>query len=405
MTIKWFSSRDADCLLVFGRIEVGPAHKCENDHGKIEWRKMPKNIVICCDGTGNEFGCAKSNVVKLYQCLACDDTQVTYYHPGVGTMGARNALTRIGKWWTQVLGKAFGYGISDNVADAYQFLMRNYDSGDQLYIFGFSRGAYTARALCGMLFAVGLLTRGNEGLIPYAIRMLKKQPIDFNVLGDFEATFSRDCRAHFLGVWDTVSSVGWVYNAVRFPYTAKNEDFNIVRHAVSIDERRAFFRDDLFTQMPGQHIMQVWFPGVHSDVGGGYAECGLSRIALEWMLGEALAAQLRLNGRAGDVLGTNDPSTAPDPKGIVHKSLHGLWWIAELWPKFVRCHDAKTNQWKNRLRLNLGRRRRIADRSFLHESALQKMQVDPSYHPRNLPSATEIQPRFTIVGTRSLPVI
>src|SRR6266699_5254372 len=106
---------------------------------------MPKNIVICCDGTGNEFGEQNSNVVKLYKMLVRDTAQVTYYHPGVGSMGARSALTGIGKWWTRVIGLAFGYGISDNVADAYQFLMRTFEAGDHLYIFGFSRGAYTAR--------------------------------------------------------------------------------------------------------------------------------------------------------------------------------------------------------------------------------------------------------------------
>ena len=144
---------------------------------------MAKNIVICCDGTGNEFGQSNSNVVKLYKVLTRSDVQITYYHPGVGTMGSRNALTRFGRWWTRLIGLAFGYGISDNVADAYQFLMRNFQTDDSVYIFGFSRGAYTARALCGMLRIVGLLTQGNEGLIPYAIRMMKQKHIDFTWTG------------------------------------------------------------------------------------------------------------------------------------------------------------------------------------------------------------------------------
>src|SRR5437899_8276642 len=144
---------------------------------------MAKNIVICCDGTGNQFGEQNSNVVKLYQTLVSNTSQVPYYHPGVGTMGSRNALTRIGKLWTRGIGLAFGYGISDNIADAYQFLMRAFEPGDQVYVFGFSRGAYTARALCGMLHVVGLLTEGNEGLIPYAIRMIKRKK-DFEVAAD-----------------------------------------------------------------------------------------------------------------------------------------------------------------------------------------------------------------------------
>src|SRR5207253_9393522 len=93
---------------------------------------------------------------------------------------------------------------------AYQFLMRTYEPEDRIYVFGFSRGAYTARALCGMLHVVGLLSSGNEALIPYAIRMLKRRSIDFAVLADFKKTFSRECKVHFIGVWDTVSSVGWI---------------------------------------------------------------------------------------------------------------------------------------------------------------------------------------------------
>src|SRR5712692_882400 len=209
---------------------------------------MAKNIVICCDGTGNEFGESKSNVVNLYKLLVHDDSQVAYYHPGVGTMGARSALTGITRWWTKVIGLAFGYGISDNIADAYQFLMRTFEPDDKVYVFGFSRGAYTARALCGMLHIIGLLREDNEGLIPYSIRMIKQKHIDFPLAADFKKTFSRDCKPHFVGVWDTVSSVGWVYNVAHFPGTkaTHNPDLRIIRHAVSIDERRAFFRQNLF---------------------------------------------------------------------------------------------------------------------------------------------------------------
>jgi uncharacterized protein (DUF2235 family) len=152
--------------------------------------------------------------------------------------------------------------------------MRRFEPGDRVYLFGFSRGAYTARALCGMLHIVGLLTEDSEALIPYAIRVIKRRHIDFRVAAEFKNTFSQDCKPHFVGVWDTVSSVGWVYNAVRFPFVnaGKNPDFHIIRHAVSIDERRAFFRQNLFglANNPQQDVKEVWFAGVHSDVGGGY---------------------------------------------------------------------------------------------------------------------------------------
>lgn len=359
---------------------------------------MSKNIVICCDGTGNEFGEANSNVVKLYKTLIRDPSQIAYYHPGVGTMGARNALTRIAKWWTRTIGLAFGYGISDNIADAYQFLMRTFEDGDKIYVFGFSRGAYTARALCGMLHIVGLLTEGNEGLIPYAIRMIKRKKIDFRVAADFHNTFSGDCKPHFVGVWDTVSSVGWVYNAVHFPFTraTKNDDFHIVRHAVSIDERRAFFRENSFgtPANPRQDLLEVWFAGVHSDVGGSYAESEsqLSKLALRWMICEAECAGLKVDRqRKADILGGQPPYVAPDPNTkYLHRSLHGWWWLAEVWPKIVHVQSAK-GVWTKSLRVNLGRRRFIPSDSLVHESVEERM-ANPSlgYAPSNLPERRRI---------------
>lgn len=357
---------------------------------------MPKNIVICCDGTGNEFGKSNSNVVKLYKTLICEHCQIAYYHPGVGTMGSRNALSGIGKWWTRVIGLAFGYGISDNVADAYQFLMKNFERDDKVYIFGFSRGAYTARALCGTLHAVGLLTAGNEGLIPYAIRMLKKKNIDFGVAFDFKKTFSRECKPHFVGVWDTVSSVGWVYNAVRFPFTraTKNADFHIVRHAISIDERRAFFPSNSMGDPHDeqQDIKEVLFAGVHSDVGGSYpeAESQLSKIALRWMMDEAEAAGLRINpDRKADILGGKQPYVAPDALSPnQHESLHGAWWIAELWPKLVGVRES-SGEWQQHIRINLGRHRSFAANSWVHESVEQRLKSG-NYKPRNLPEGMRI---------------
>jgi len=360
---------------------------------------MPKNIVICCDGTGNEFGDRNSNVVKLYQMLVLDPSQVAYYHPGVGTMGARSALSPIGKAWTKLLGYAFGYGASDNVADAYQFLMRNFKPDDQVYVFGFSRGAYTARVICGLLHMVGLLREDNEGLIPYAIRLMKTRPLTgdvFKIAAKFKATFSRECKTHFLGVWDTVSSMGWIYNAVHFPFTTarSNPDLDVVRHAVSLDERRAFFRQNLFgppsDKNPGQDVQEVWFAGVHSDVGGGYEEdkSQLSRIALRWMVCEAQLAGLRVDPRRqADILGSKPPF-APDPFGYIHDSLTPAWWGGEVWPKVVSRKNA-AGEWKKGLRLNLGRRRWIdpAANPAVHESVEQRI-ANPAmkYNPGNLPA-------------------
>jgi uncharacterized protein (DUF2235 family) len=359
---------------------------------------MAKNIVICCDGTGNEFGEQNSNVVKLYKTLVCNAAQIAYYHPGVGTMGARNALSRIGKWWTRVIGLAFGYGISENVADAYQFLMREFEPGDYVYVFGFSRGAYTARALCGMLHIVGLLSEGNEGLIPYAVRMIKRKEIDFKIAADFKKTFSRECKPHFMGVWDTVSSVGWIYDSVHFPFTkaTNNPDLQVVRHAVSIDEHRAFFRQNLFgaPNGPQQDVKEVWFAGVHSDVGGSYpeSESQLSQIALRWMLCEGELAGLTIDPhRKADILGGKLPYIAPDPATKnQHKSLYGRWWIAELWPKVIHAQTVQ-GTWSRSIRWNLARGRWISPDSLVHESVEQRLTTaSPPYKPRNLPQQRRI---------------
>jgi len=362
---------------------------------------MPRNIVVCCDGTGDQYGSANSNVVNLYWTLSAQDKQTAYYHPGVGTMGARNALTGAGKWWTKVRGLAFGYGFSDNIADVYSFLMGEFNPGDKIFIFGFSRGSYTARALCGLLQMCGLLTPGNEALIPYALRLFKSNdPRKFEIAAGFKTTFSVPCTPYFLGLWDTVSSVGWILDPIytkggRLPYTATLPGVSVIRHAVSIDERRAFFRQNLVHEPApvNQDVKQVWFAGVHSDVGGSYpeAESGLSKIALRWMLCEAQSAGLLLDAqKVIDVLGGQLPYAPPDPKGKLHKSLHGFWWLGEFWPKLVSHPVPVPGQtepdWKRSIRLNLGRTRFIKNGAHIHQSVFDRMHADSTkYRPKNLP--------------------
>ena len=350
---------------------------------------MPKNIIICFDGTGNEFGKNNSNVIKLYQMMADTPGQITYYHPGLGTMGSKNALSRIGKAWTKLIGLAFGYGISENIADGYRFLMNTYEEGDKIFLFGFSRGSYTARAFAGILRWFGLLTRGNDALIPYVIRMAKQEKRDYDLMTKFQYTFCVECKTHFLGLWDTVSSVGWVYNAVTFPSTFVNPDLNIVRHAMSIDERRAFFRQNLFAAPDAkQDFVQKWFAGVHSDVGGGYPDdvAGLSNIALWWMVRESEPMGLLLD-QAEKAKILAEQQKQPLPKAVVNKSLHGFWWIAEIFPKFYykKFVDNGKTIWKKRIRMNLGRRRYIdCATAVLDDSVKERMMQDPNYRPNNI---------------------
>lgn len=362
----------------------------------------PKNIVLCCDGTANQFSPDRTNVVKLHYMLQLDDPgQIAFYHPGLGTMEAPAALTPAARMVTRVLGLALGYGLSNDIRNAYTFLMNNYEDGDRVYLFGFSRGAYTARCVCSLLAMYGLIRPGNDPLVPYAVRMMiainkgrekLKQSTDrdgeyrkavdqyFQLAKDFKTMMSRaECCPYFVGVWDTVSSVGWISNPLKLPYTADNPAIQVGRHAISIDERRAFFRSNLWKPSPElpehgpKDEKQVWFAGVHSDVGGGYpeAESGLAKIALEWMLQEAKIFGLRVHAdREAEVLGRS-PGTRyapPDPDGCMHESLKGAWKFVECIPK--AHYDYTTHE--TTTRANHGRRRTLPDGALIHQSVFQR---------------------------------
>lgn len=352
---------------------------------------MLRNIVVSCDGTANEFARDRTNVVKLH-CALVQDTgrQISYYHPGLGTMEPAGALTTFTRKATRLLGKAIGYGLENDIRDAYVFLMNHFEAGDRLFLFGFSRGAYTVRAVASLLHMYGLIPKGNEPLVPYAIRMLtainkfgekpRTPEVDaiFDLANEFKETFShRECNPWFVGVWDTVSSVGWIENPLRLPYTADNPDIEIGRHAIAIDERRAFFRTNVWLRdkppkSGPKDLKQVWFPGVHCDVGGGYseAESGLSKNALGWMLKEAVAAGLLVDAEKTDrVMGKlGGPYASPDPNAKMHQSLTSAWWPAELIPK--RHFNWQKQKWEKRM--NLGRRRTIPPGSLVHQSAYDR---------------------------------
>src|SRR5262245_44219444 len=129
-----------------------------------------KSIVLCCDGTNNQFSADDTNVLRMYRVTSkIPDQQIAFYDPGVGTMSDSSYHTQLGKLWSMLKGLAFGTGFMDNISDAYRYLMQVYENGDQIYLFGFSRGAFTARAVAALLHAVGLLYPGSENLLPYAI--------------------------------------------------------------------------------------------------------------------------------------------------------------------------------------------------------------------------------------------
>jgi uncharacterized protein (DUF2235 family) len=350
---------------------------------------MPRNLVLCLDGTSNQFSATNTNVVKLYAMLDRADGQLAYYQPGIGTSVPTGVWGRIKRWVIKQIDLAIAWLLSEHVSDAYRFLMRYYQEGDRIFIFGFSRGAYTARAVAGMLCKVGLLTQGNEELIPFAWHMFKYEQ-NKELAEGFKKTFSRPVGVDFLGLWDTVSSVGWAWDPEHLPYTQNNPVVGKVRHAMALDERRAYFVQNLWGNIPTD-VVQVWFPGVHCDVGGGgypENESGLSAIALQWMVTEAEAAGLVLNPpmMATVLPAQNLPGAAyvaPYAGGPPHESLHGLWWILEYLPKPYR--DPAAN-FEKRWMIHAGRHRFLKPGATVHASVYERMRLVPGYNPPNIPA-------------------
>jgi uncharacterized protein (DUF2235 family) len=310
---------------------------------------MVKNIVMCFDGTGGEVRARRnSNVVLLYSMLDLSDPsqQVAYYDPGVGTEAAAGAWSPPGRAFSKLLGLAFGVGIRRNLGQAYLWLADHWEPEDRIYLFGFSRGAYTARALAGMLRTVGLVRPGSENLVNYMVAgYTRRQPDDRDEVeraafwGDahrLSAVFARpvDDRGrttppiHYLGLWDTVKSVGLLTWSVHWRYTNKLPMVDRVRHALSIHEwRRPFLHDPVKAGQAKPALEEVWFAGVHTDVGGGFDDDRLSRIAFKWVVDGAIDSGIRIRFEGTKVRPGYDQLCRlepPDADGAVNR-LSG-WW-------------------------------------------------------------------------------
>lgn len=396
---------------------------------------MARRLVVCLDGTGNEIGSNLSNVLKLYRMLVQDQDQLVFYDPGVGTIGTPG-------WWSQLkqqvrslLGLALGLGLDDNVLDAYSWLARNYRDGDQVYLFGFSRGAYTARVLAGFIHLCGLLGPDQLNLCGYALVAYKKAADTGDIKSGFtfkKVAGARSVPIRFVGVWDTVASLIvpradrlYLPSLQTLPYTRRNPSVRTFRHAISIDERRRMFRlnhwQDPQEYSPNpfdekddvaQDIRQVWFAGVHADVGGGYPEnqSGLSKYPLRWMVGEAEQAGLEIKPRlkalliegAGARAESGVSYVPPSPTADIHQSLFGPWWLLEPLPKWFTLKEwprrivflifyipwAEPRPIPNRPdREGPSREPFLIDRSVIDRIA----EVD-DYRPVNLPEAYRLEP-------------
>ena len=262
-----------------------------------------KRIVICADGTWNEperkdekSGRPQpTNVLKVARAVLPRSTagvdQIVYYHEGVGTLG------KVDKW----TGGALGHGMEKNVRSLYRFLVYNYEANDELFLFGFSRGAFTVRTLSGFMNKVGLLQKDDEFYTPEVYGLYESSiPMDSE---EWKLAFrhikdTRPCPLiKFIGVWDTVGALGppGIFGQLFNPNKYKYHDIELhpailnAYHALAIDERRKPFAPSLWKRPPGWSgaLEQVWFAGVHSNIGGGYHPDGLANEALHWMVEKA----------------------------------------------------------------------------------------------------------------------
>ena len=314
------------------------------------------NLVVCCDGTWNtadqqEGGVpTPTNVVRLYNLVAERDSdgveQKKYYHPGVGTDGG--PVSRL-------LGGGIGLGLDRNIKSGYRWLCSNYTAGDRIFLFGFSRGAYTARSLGGMVTRFGLLDPAGLSESTVWQRIDDLFANGYRVKGVKRETFVEkgwsfkagetgfDVPVHFIGVWDTVGALGipdhlGLLNLIDDPQKHKFHDTELnplVRHgrqALAIDEMRASFEPTLWTNTKDRDVQQLWFPGAHSDVGGGYREIGLSNGSLLWMVKEAKDKRLAINS---DVEG----QIKADCRDLLHDSLSDVFKLLPSKPRAVPALD------------------------------------------------------------------
>ncbi len=336
---------------------------------------MSKRLVICADGTWNDpaqtdqgVPCP-SNVVLIASVVLPQDAsntpQIVYYHAGVGERGGL---------WDHLTGGAFGVGISHNIKEIYLFLINNYVPGDEIYLFGFSRGAYTVRSIAGFIRNCGILkpqfmSRYGEAYEMYRDRSDASKPKSTLAI-NFRSRYSYpDFNIRFIGVWDTVGALGIPVIPLRF-WTRELYEFHDVElsshvdyafQALAIDERRKPFLPAIWTKQPdspaSQVVEQAWFPGVHCDVGGGYKSRGLSDAALLWICDRA--------GRCGLALDQRRLPTSGNPAGPMGDS---MTFFYRLLGEGIR---------------SLGTSGPLSFEG-LHRSALDRTQRQANYRPSNL---------------------
>ncbi len=347
---------------------------------------MATRLVVCFDGTwerpddtGQPNDRVESNVRRFYESVITGDVgnghqQMKWYDQGVGT-----------RWYDRIVGGAFGFGLDQNIRQGYAWLSSAYATATdpEIYILGFSRGAYTARSLVGLIRNCGLLRRENiqRAREAYEIYRHRKIGVDDDKAIGFRTRYAHpDVAIHFLGVWDTVGALGIPLHALQWLNEAEyafhdTQLSGIVRnafHAMAIDEHRAEYDVTAWhpIKKPGQQIEQRWFVGAHADIGGGYAERALSDITLAWMQDRAQVA-VDATGKPSPLVLSNDPYCRP---AVGDANIDGP--IHDSYKEFLHGHYARVHQRFHRT-LALG------DDQRLHESVTLRCRRTPGYRPLN----------------------
>ncbi len=334
-----------------------------------------KKLVVLCDGTWNSDDAKYiTNVVKVREALSDKNgthVQKYIYDAGVGASG---------NWLRRLYEGATGSGLSKNIRDVYAGLMDEFEKGDQIYLFGFSRGAYTVRSLAGMIRNCGILKKTsdpdkNNELVKKAFKLYRSSDTADHPSGENAKVFRRQYAVEdispidFIGVWDTVGALGnplWSNSPLsqtnKFHDTGLSSIVMNAYQALSIDEKRLNFKACLWDQPKsvqdkGEQVLeQVWFSGVHSDIGGGYEDTTYSDITLKWMMEKATACGLAFK--------TPVPKTEP----IINKQHHESWnTFYKLIPPHIRP-------------IRIG----MTTKDSIHESAKEKFEQNETYRPNNL---------------------
>jgi uncharacterized protein (DUF2235 family) len=327
---------------------------------------MSKRIIFCADGTWDGTT-DNTNVYRLFKALPITADQIAFYDDGVGSDGTPLEM---------LLGGAFGDGLFQKIKDGYTKIAHVYEQGDDIFVFGFSRGAYTARSLAGMIAVCGLPTAAfDNAFTDSAFQAYRNRDQRAALLAALNAKYALfNAPIRMIGVWDTVGSLGipaltggvdpLIYG---FLDTNLHPDVLNACQALAVDERRNEFPPTLWTPLsppvPGQLLEQVWFAGVHCDVGGGYPETGLSDITLSWMMSKAKALGLQIVDSVWAQYNALDAKYALAP---IHESWNPVWGF----PKT----------------------RTIANNSLLSNSVEIRSEYDPAYNPENLTSTDNASP-------------